>query len=141
WWDASKRFDRMAAVPSVARGCRATTLRHRGAHRAARRSSHAGTGTRAGPVGERWSKRLGAPAPRSMAGLPPFRTPRPSAPLPRLTALPGESGSGTRGVIGAGGVGISYSAHDAVGNVVAIKLLRHEISDDARARERMARQL
>src|SRR5699024_10586464 len=34
WLDASKRFDRMAAVPSVSRGCRARA-RHRGAHRAA----------------------------------------------------------------------------------------------------------
>src|SRR5699024_642862 len=42
---------------------------------------------------------------------------------------------------GAGGMGIVYRAHDADGNDVAIKLLRHEISGDARARERLAREV
>src|SRR5699024_8676043 len=80
-------------------------------------------------------------APRSMAGMPPSRTPRRAAPDPRLTALAEESGYEILGRIGAGGMGIVYRAHDADRNDVAIKLLRHEISDDARARERLAREV
>lgn len=76
-----------------------------------------------------------------MAGMPPSRTPRRAAPDPRLTALAEESGYEILGRIGAGGMGIVYRAHDADGNDVAIKLLRHEISDDARARERLAREV
>ncbi|WP_262425737.1 hypothetical protein [Brachybacterium sp. Z12] len=38
-------------------------------------------------------------------------------------------------------MGIVYRAHDADGNDVAIKLLRHEIADDPRARERLAREV
>ena len=60
---------------------------------------------------------------------------------PRLTALAEESGYEILGGIGAGGMGIVYRAHDADGNDVAIKLLRHEISDDPRARERLAREV
>ena len=76
-----------------------------------------------------------------MAGMPPSRTPRRAAPDPRLTALAEESGYEILGRIGAGGMGIVYRAHDADGNDVAIKLLRHEISDDARARERLSREV
>lgn len=76
-----------------------------------------------------------------MAGMPPSRTPRRAAHDPRLTALAEESGYEILGRIGTGGMGIVYRAHDADGNDVAIKLLRHEISDDARARERLAREV
>src|SRR5699024_1602161 len=76
-----------------------------------------------------------------MAGMPPSRTPRRAAPDPRLTALAEESGYEILSRIGAGGMGIVYRAHDADGNDVAIKLLRHEISDDARARERLSREV
>lgn len=60
---------------------------------------------------------------------------------PRLLALAEDSGYEILGRIGAGGMGIVYRAHDADGNDVAIKLLRHEISDDAQARERLAREV
>ncbi|WP_245822538.1 serine/threonine-protein kinase [Brachybacterium avium] len=73
--------------------------------------------------------------------MPPPRTPRRAARDPRLTALAEESGYEILGQIGTGGMGIVYRAHDADGNDVAIKLLRHEISDDARARERLAREV
>ncbi|MGO1199720.1 MAG: protein kinase domain-containing protein, partial [Dermabacteraceae bacterium] len=73
--------------------------------------------------------------------MPPSRTPRRAAHDPRLTALAEESGYEILGRIGTGGMGIVYRAHDADGNDVAIKLLRHEISDDARARERLAREV
>lgn len=76
-----------------------------------------------------------------MAGMPPSRTPRRATHDPRLTALAEESGYEILGRIGTGGMGIVYRAHDADGNDVAIKLLRHEISDDARARERLAREV
>ncbi|AXK44351.1 serine/threonine-protein kinase [Brachybacterium saurashtrense] len=74
------------------------------------------------------------------------RTPRRAAqdPLlrdPRLRALAEDSGYEVLGRIGAGGMGIVYRARDADGNDVAIKLLRHEIADDARARERLAREV
>ncbi|HEX7351684.1 MAG TPA: protein kinase [Brachybacterium sp.] len=71
----------------------------------------------------------------------PSRTPRRESRDPRLTALAEESGYEILGRIGAGGMGIVYRAHDADGNDVAIKLLRHEISDDARARDRLAREV
>ncbi len=60
---------------------------------------------------------------------------------PRLLALAEDSGYEILGRIGAGGMGIVYRAHDADGNDVAIKLLRHEISDDRQARERLAREV
>ncbi|WP_193104958.1 serine/threonine-protein kinase [Brachybacterium sp. FME24] len=60
---------------------------------------------------------------------------------PRLTALAEESGYEILDRIGAGGMGIVYRAHDADGNVVALKLLRHEISEDPRARERLTREV
>ncbi|MGO1257792.1 MAG: protein kinase domain-containing protein [Brachybacterium sp.] len=60
---------------------------------------------------------------------------------PRLLALAEDSGYEILGRIGAGGMGIVYRAHDADGNDVAIKLLRHEISDDPQARERLAREV
>ena len=60
---------------------------------------------------------------------------------PRLLALAEESGYEIQGQIGTGGMGIVYRAHDADGNDVAIKLLRHEISDDPRARARLAREV
>src|SRR5690606_13088362 len=69
------------------------------------------------------------------------RTPRRASRDPRLTALAEESGYEILGRIGAGGMGIVYRAHDADGNDVAIKLLRHEIADDPRARERLAREV
>lgn len=58
-----------------------------------------------------------------------------------MTALAEDSGYEILGRIGAGGMGIVYRAHDADGHDVAIKLLRHEISDDPRARERLAREV
>jgi len=76
-----------------------------------------------------------------MAVMVPSRTPRRESRDPRLTALAEESGYEILGRIGAGGMGIVYRAHDADGNDVAIKLLRHEISDDARARDRLAREV
>lgn len=71
------------------------------------------------------------------------RTPRrpPAASDPRLAALAEDSGYEVLGRIGGGGMGIVYRAHDADGNDVAIKLLRHEIADDPRARERLAREV
>ena len=60
---------------------------------------------------------------------------------PRLLALAEESGYEVQGRIGAGGMGIVYRAHDADGNDVAIKMLRPEISDDRRARERLGREV
>lgn len=60
---------------------------------------------------------------------------------PRLLALAEDSGYEILGRIGAGGMGIVYRAHDADGNDVAIKLLRHEIADDPQARERLAREV
>ena len=71
-----------------------------------------------------------------MATMPQSRTSRRDARDPRLIALAEESGYEILGRIGAGGMGIVYRAHDADGNDVAIKLLRHEIADDPRARER-----
>lgn len=76
-----------------------------------------------------------------MAVMPTSRTPRRAERDPRLTTLAEESGYEILGRIGAGGMGIVYRAHDADGNDVAIKLLRHEIADDARARERLAREV
>ncbi|WP_422116745.1 protein kinase domain-containing protein [Brachybacterium sp. UNK5269] len=69
------------------------------------------------------------------------RTSRSARRDPRLTTLAEESGYEILGRIGAGGMGIVYRAQDADGNDVAIKLLRHEISDDPRARERLAREV
>ncbi|GAB4097007.1 serine/threonine-protein kinase [Brachybacterium horti] len=66
------------------------------------------------------------------------RTPRRD---PRLGALAEESGYRIEERIGAGGMGIVYRAHDADGREVAIKLLRHDIADDPRARERLAREV
>ncbi|MCL6423051.1 protein kinase [Brachybacterium sp. JHP9] len=60
---------------------------------------------------------------------------------PRLVTLAADSGYRIHERIGAGGMGIVYRAHDADGNEVAIKLLRHDIADDARARERLAREV
>lgn len=76
-----------------------------------------------------------------MAVMPTSRTPRRAERDPRLTALAEESGYEILGRIGTGGMGIVYRAQDADGNDVAIKLLRHEIADDARARERLAREV
>ncbi|WP_394215104.1 serine/threonine-protein kinase [Brachybacterium vulturis] len=73
--------------------------------------------------------------------MPPSRTPRRAAHDPRLTALAQESGYEILGQIGTGGMGIVYRAHDADGNDVALKLLRHEISEDVRARERLAHEV
>ena len=70
--------------------------------------------------------------------------PRPRRPArrdPRLVALAEDSGYEIQGHIGAGGMGIVYRGRDADGNDVAVKLLRHEISDDPRARERLAREV
>jgi serine/threonine protein kinase len=60
---------------------------------------------------------------------------------PRLVTLEQDSGYQVHERIGAGGMGIVYRAHDADGNEVAIKLLRHDIADDPRARERLAREV
>lgn len=68
----------------------------------------------------------------------PRRSPRRD---PRLVALAEESGYEIQGRIGAGGMGIVYRGRDADGTDVAIKLLRHEISEDPRARERLAREV
>src|SRR5699024_2237565 len=76
-----------------------------------------------------------------MAVMPPSRTPRRTTPDHRLTALAGAFGYEVPGRIDAGGKGSRDRAHDADGNDVAIKLLRHEISDDARARERLSREV
>ena len=69
-----------------------------------------------------------------MADMSEPRTPRRASRDPRLTALAEDSGYEVQGRIGAGGMGIVYRAQDADGHDVAIKLLRHEISDDPRAR-------
>ena len=60
---------------------------------------------------------------------------------PRLEVLAAESGYVIHERIGAGGMGIVYRGDDADGAAVAIKLLRHDISDDPRARERLAREV
>ncbi len=60
---------------------------------------------------------------------------------PRLLALSEDSGYEIHERIGAGGMGIVYRGHDADGTEVAIKLLRHEIADDPRARQRLAREV
>ena len=60
---------------------------------------------------------------------------------PRLAALAESSGYEIIERIGAGGMGIVYRAVDADGQDVAIKLLRHEISEDPRARDRLAREV
>ncbi|MDO5662216.1 MAG: serine/threonine-protein kinase, partial [Brachybacterium sp.] len=60
---------------------------------------------------------------------------------PRLQALAEESGYEIHERIGAGGMGIVYRADDADGRDVAIKLLRAEIADDPRARDRLAREV
>lgn len=60
---------------------------------------------------------------------------------PRLRILAEESGYEVLGRIGAGGMGIVHRALDADGRDVAIKLLRPEIADDPRARERLAREV
>lgn len=60
---------------------------------------------------------------------------------PRLRLLADESGYEIHGRIGAGGMGIVYRAQDADGRDVAVKLLRPEIADDPRARERLAREV
>jgi tRNA A-37 threonylcarbamoyl transferase component Bud32 len=65
----------------------------------------------------------------------------PAAADPRLEALAEDSGYEVVGRIGAGGMGIVYRGRDADGNDVAIKLLRHEIADDPRARQRLAREV
>jgi tRNA A-37 threonylcarbamoyl transferase component Bud32 len=71
--------------------------------------------------------------------------PRPTRPLrrdPRVGALDEElSGYQIHERIGAGGMGIVYRAHDADGREVAIKVLRHDIADDPRARDRLAREV
>ena len=81
--------------------------------------------------------------PRSMGPMSDSPTHRrsPAAVDPRLEALAEDSGYEVLGRIGAGGMGIVYRGRDADGNDVAIKLLRHEIADDPRARERLAREV
>src|SRR5690625_902312 len=82
----------------------------------------------------------GGGGPRSMATMADPSVPRRSRSDPRLRALAEESGYQVQGRIGAGGMGIVYRAHDEDGNVVAIKMLRHEIADALRARERLGRE-
>lgn len=68
----------------------------------------------------------------------------PSSPVwrdPRLRALTEDSGYEIASRIGAGGMGIVYRALDSDGRDVAIKLLRPEIADDPRSRERLAREV
>lgn len=76
-----------------------------------------------------------------MADMADPRTPRRDLRDPRLVALAEDSGYEILGRIGTGGMGIVYRAHDADGHEVAIKLLRHEIAEDPRARERLAREV
>lgn len=80
-----------------------------------------------------------------MAGMPiERRPPRPARVDPRAAELldfAREAGYRITERIGAGGMGIVYRAIDADGRDVAMKLLRHEIADDPRARERLAREV
>ena len=76
-----------------------------------------------------------------MADTPTPRSSRSARRDPRLTALAEDSGYEIQGRIGSGGMGIVYRAQDADGRDVAIKLLRHEVSDDPLARERLAREV
>ncbi|GAA1484215.1 serine/threonine-protein kinase [Brachybacterium fresconis] len=76
-----------------------------------------------------------------MSDTPISRSSRSARRDPRLTALAEDSGYEIQGRIGSGGMGIVYRAQDADGRDVAIKLLRHEVSDDRLARERLAREV
>ncbi|GAB2536325.1 serine/threonine-protein kinase [Brachybacterium huguangmaarense] len=84
------------------------------------------------------------PSPERPRRRPGGRSERASDPMlrdPRLRLLAEESGYTVIERIGSGGMGIVYRAQDADGRDVAIKLLRPEIADDARARERLAREV
>lgn len=83
----------------------------------------------------------GAGAFRSMAGMDSTSRPRVPRADPRLVALAEDSGYRIGERIGAGGMGIVYRASDADHQDVAIKLLRHDIADDPRARQRLAREV
>lgn len=81
------------------------------------------------------------PPPGSAGSTGSHGSPRGERRDPRLVTLAEDSGYEILGRIGAGGMGIVYRAFDADDHEVAIKLLRHEISDDPRARERLSREV
>src|SRR5690606_20271535 len=128
WLEASNRFERMAphlvGRPASVDGFPATPT--------APRWDRLTSGAAWGPCGGAVKPPLARAGPRSMGAMSDSRTPRrpPAASDPRLEALAEDSGYEVLGRIGTGGMGIVYRAHDADGNDVAIKMLRHEIADD-----------
>lgn len=66
---------------------------------------------------------------------------RPSRLDRHVESLLTDTGYELRRKVGSGGMGIVYLAADGSGNEVALKLLRPEIADDPRARDRLGREV